>query len=119
MREVVVTFEGKTVCVAEVADGFWRRGVGLLGRQTLPEGHGLLIQRCGSMHTWFMRFAIDVAYLTEDGVVTETRRDLRPFRVSFGGKGTRDALELPTGTLARLGIERDCRLELRPVTREG
>ena len=62
-----------------------------------------------------MRFAIDVAYLAEDGVVTKTRRDLRPFRVSFGGKGTRDVLELPSGTLARLGIERGCRLELQSV----
>ena len=119
MLEVVVMFNGKPVCVAEAADSFLSRGVGLLGRRTLLERRGLLIQRCGSIHTWFMRFAIDVVYLGKDGVVTKTRRDMQPFRMSFGGKGTLDVLELPAGTIARLGIERGCSLELRPVTRKG
>jgi uncharacterized membrane protein (UPF0127 family) len=49
-----------------------------------------------------MRFPIDLLYL-QDGLVVAMQPDLAPWRISFGPPGA-DALELPAGTLARLGV---------------
>jgi hypothetical protein len=38
----------------------WTRMVGLLGHATLPPGEGVYLRPCGAVHTWFMRFPIDV-----------------------------------------------------------
>ncbi len=46
-----------------VADTFWTRFRGLLGRRYLTEDEGLLIQPAGSVHSFFMRFRIDVVFL--------------------------------------------------------
>lgn len=89
----------------EVADGWWRRAVGLLGRRELPEGHGLLLRPCRSIHTWFMRFPIDVVYLDESGQVLKVAPDVRAWRFSAGPRHTRMALELRSGESERLGIE--------------
>src|SRR5215204_7088823 len=46
---------------ADIAKNVWTRGKGLLGRRGLPEGEGLVIEPCSSIHTLFMAFPIDVA----------------------------------------------------------
>lgn len=51
----------------EVAESFFSRFLGLMGRAELPPSRGLLIPRCKSVHTWFMRFPIDVVFLTDRG----------------------------------------------------
>jgi len=79
----------------------WSRLVGLLNRNHLPEGEGLLIVPCSSVHTFFMRFPIDVAFLDRKGRVLKVFMSVPPFRLLLGGPGARMALELPSGTLAR------------------
>ncbi len=96
------TLDDGTVLVAdlEVARTFRARSLGLLGRRGLPEGHGLLIPRCGSVHMFGMRFAIDVVFLDDEGVVVKVVENLRPWRMAVSS-GTQ-ALELPAGTVARI-----------------
>jgi uncharacterized protein len=94
----------------EVADGWWRRAVGLLGRRDLPEGQGLLLRPCRSIHTWFMRFPIDVVYLDDSGQVLKVAPNVRAWRFSAGPRHTRMALELRSGECERLGIEAGSRL---------
>jgi hypothetical protein len=89
--------------------------VGLLGRKELPEGHGLWIRPCKSIHTFFMRFPIDVAYVSSDGSVVKTCSRLRPFRLSMGGRGAHSVLELPAGSLERAGLKVGDRLSYSPV----
>ena len=50
----------------EVADNFVKRFLGLMGRKNLPQGQGLLITNCNSIHMCFMKFPIDVIYIDED-----------------------------------------------------
>jgi uncharacterized membrane protein (UPF0127 family) len=96
-----------------IADGPLTRLRGLLGRPSLPDGEGLLLRPSGSIHTWFMRFAIDVVFLDEDGTVLRLRADLGPWRMVMQ-RGARAVLELPAGTLARHGgVGLGDRLELR------
>ena len=86
-----------------VADRWWRRAIGLLGRDALGAGEGLLLKPCGSVHTLGMRLSIDVAFLDDDGCVVSTRPSLTPGRVAVGGSAARAALELEAGTLDYTG----------------
>ena len=55
---------------------------GLLGRDGLPKGTALVLAPCGSVHTWFMRFTIDVIFCDREGRVLKTAVGLRPWRMS-------------------------------------
>ena len=57
------------------------RLLGLALLKALPPGHALLIPRCRSVHTFGMRFAIDVVFLDESGRPLEAERGVRPGRV--------------------------------------
>ena len=102
--QVLVRASGRDLCVVEVADSHVARAVGLLGRKELPMGRGIWIKPCKSIHTFFLKFAIDVAYIDAEGTVVKTCAHLRPFRISIGGRRAQSALELPSGflELARL-----------------
>ena len=106
------------VCEAEVAENPWTRGWGLLGRRGLPEGRGLWIRPCKSVHTFFMRFTIDVVYLTKDGQVCKVCPKVRPFRFSSGGRKAYSVLEAPGGSLERWGITVGDTLSMTPVVVE-
>jgi uncharacterized protein len=94
-----------------VADGFLTRLRGLLGRRELPRDEGLLINPCSSIHTWFMRFPIDVVFLDRDLRVVRVAADVGPWRLRWG-RGARQVLELAAGEAAARGIGVGDRLEL-------
>lgn len=84
------------VARAEVADSFGTRFLGLMGRKELPPDGGLLLKRCGSIHTCFMRFTIDVIYLSADLTVI-TQETIQPWKLGKAVKGAKHVLELPEG----------------------
>jgi uncharacterized membrane protein (UPF0127 family) len=75
------------------------RAVGLLTRSSLEPGEALWIVPSRGVHTWGMRFTIDVLALDEAGTVIDCVSNLRPWRVRLPRKGTAGVLELPAGTL--------------------
>lgn len=85
---------------ARTARGFWSRLTGLLGRSSLEAGEALVLEPCNSVHTAFMRFAIDVLYVDRSGRVVKAVSELKPFRVSGVLHGARSVIELPSGTIA-------------------
>lgn len=88
----------------EWADSFLRRFVGLLGRAGLAPGAALVIEPCTSVHMFFMRFSIDVAFLAGDGEVLAVYHGLAPWRISgFHARAAR-AVELPAGALKAHGV---------------
>ena len=98
-----------------LANTFFSRFHGLMLRKALQPDQGLLITRCPSVHSLFMRFAIDVIYLDQSGLVTRCTPHLKPWRASAGrsrlaGHATAHALELPAGSIQRLHIETGSRL---------
>jgi uncharacterized membrane protein (UPF0127 family) len=89
------------------------RAVGLLSRRFLHEGEGLLITPCRGVHTWFMRFAIDLVALNRDGVVVDAVSELGPWRIRLPRPGGINVLELPAGSLSRTKTEVGHRIEMK------
>ena len=82
-----------------VADTWQMRTKGLIGRSKLDSGEGLLIKNCKAIHTWFMRFPIDVVFMDKNYCVVKTISQLKPFRLAFGGRSAQHTLELPSDTI--------------------
>jgi hypothetical protein len=82
-----------------LADHFWPRFVGLQFRAGLPQGTGLLLLPCRSVHTCFLRFPIDLACLDGRGRVVEVRKHLRPWRAAIAPAGTHAILETTAGEI--------------------
>ncbi len=76
---------------------------GLLGRSGLESGEGLLLQPASSVHTFFMRFAIDVVFLSRDGEVLKVADRVPPWRTA-AARGAKTVIELAAGEAGRCGI---------------
>lgn len=87
-----------------VADTFRSRLLGLLARPPLQPGEGLLIRPCKSVHTWGMKYPIDVAFIDRDWRVVQAVHALVPWRGTSFFRRAEMALELPAGTLAATGL---------------
>ena len=89
---------GAVICArCTVADTTVSRLRGLLGRDELAADEGLLLTPESSVHTWFMRFPIDVVFLDADLTILGLRECLPAWRLA-GHRGARAVLELPAGT---------------------
>jgi len=76
------------------------RRKGLLGRECLNDGEGLWIVPCEAVHTFGMRFAIDLVYLDRKHRVIKTRSQVRPWRVSTC-LTAHSVIELAPGTIRK------------------
>jgi len=110
-RETFVATEAK------LADGYFSRLVGLLGktRRWARPGHGLWIMPSHGVHTIGMLFAIDLVFLDRDGRVVHTQEYVRPFRISRVTLKAQSVLELPPYTVFRSGTQVGDRLEIGRV----
>jgi uncharacterized membrane protein (UPF0127 family) len=91
----------------EIANSLLTRLIGLMGRPVLALGQGMLIKRSGnSIHTCFMKFPIDVAFVSKAGVVVYLKENIKPWRMIVAPmlKST-DCLELPAGALKQNDIQ--------------
>ena len=82
---------------------------GLLGRRGLESGEGLLLRPASSVHTFFMRFAIDVIFVGREGEVLKVAKGVPPWRTA-AARGARAVVELPAGEAGRRGIRAGDRL---------
>ena len=85
---------------------------GLLGRDRLERGDGLLLRPASSIHTFFMRFPIDAVWLDRNLLVVGVTHDIAPWRTA-AQRGSKAVLELPAGEAAALGLEAGERLFLK------
>jgi uncharacterized membrane protein (UPF0127 family) len=86
-----------------IADQWWLRLRGLLGRPELPAGEGLLLHPCRAVHMLGMRFPLDVAFRDADGTVVAVYHNLPPGARTGWHRAAATALELPAGTLQASG----------------
>lgn len=87
------------------------RRKGLLGREGLAAQSALLIAPSSGIHTFFMRFAIDVVFVARDGAVKKTYEQLNPWRIAIA-VGAYAVIELPAGALRAADTHRKDLLQL-------
>jgi uncharacterized membrane protein (UPF0127 family) len=83
----------------EVADSAASKVRGLLGRDCLADGQGLLFKSCGSLHTFFMQFPIDIIFADKNGKVLKAPEAVRPFKLVAAPLRAYYAVELPVGAI--------------------
>ncbi|PYR46150.1 MAG: hypothetical protein DMF95_19100 [Acidobacteria bacterium] len=88
---------------------------GLLGRHALERHTALVLAPCQAIHTWFMRFAIDVLFVRKDGTVLEVLPGVRPWRIALSLRAFA-VIELAAGVAAASETRAGDRLEV--VARE-
>jgi uncharacterized membrane protein (UPF0127 family) len=104
MTELVRKTNGALVCEnLIVADKPWTRLRGLLGRKGLPAGEGMFLRPAGSVHTAFMRFAIDVVFLDKSLRVLKIEPNVVPWR-AVGCRGAKAVIELSSGEFSRQNV---------------
>jgi len=96
-----------------VAHSFGQRLFGLAGIRCLPAGCALLIPRCDSVHTAWMRFPIDVVFLDADGAPIRVVSALRPWRMATCRSAVA-VVETPAGGSRAFGYR-----AVEPVGRDG
>jgi len=101
---------------AERASNVWQRGLGLMGRHSLPEGYGLIIDPCKSIHMWFIRLSIDVCHVDGDHRVVRVLHAIQPWRIGPIVWKSRYVVELPAGTARITGTEQGDQLRLVDLT---
>ena len=88
-----------------LADSLLKRMKGLLGRDKLLNGEALWIKPCMSIHTFFMKFPIDIVFLNRRNQIIAAIRNLRPNRITRMYPKTTGVLELPAGVLEATDTE--------------
>lgn len=94
-----------------LANGFWTRLRGLLGRPALEDGQGLLIAPSRGVHMYGMKYPLDVLLLDSTGTVVALYPELSPGERTKVHKDARFALELPVGSIGRTETEEGDALE--------
>jgi uncharacterized membrane protein (UPF0127 family) len=96
--------------IEKAGSGATRRK-GLLGRDGLGPGEGLWIVPCESVHTFFMRFAIDLVYLDRKHRVRKVRHAVGAWRLS-ACFSAHSVIELPAGTVKATETQKGDQIEI-------
>jgi hypothetical protein len=98
------TTRGTTLATnAQLASSYWSRFWGLMLKTRVPDGGGILLTKSSSIHSFFMLMRFDAVFLDDDGRVIKVVHRMRPWWVSFGGKGSKHTLELASGAVEPSG----------------
>ena len=88
----------------KIANSFFTRLAGLMFQKKLPQGTGLLLVPCNSVHMCFMRFSIDVIYLDKDYKIIEIVKNLKPWIGLSLYSQAWATLEMTAGEAERCGL---------------
>jgi uncharacterized membrane protein (UPF0127 family) len=118
LRVLNLTRNTELASCMEVADSAAKRNKGLLGRESLSPGEGLWIIPCEAVHTFWMRFPIDLVYLDGKNRIRKLTGEVPPWRLS-GCLWARSVLELPAGTIRGTQTQPGDTLEFSDVSLTG
>ncbi len=110
--QVINQTRGTTICLAaSLADTSRTRLFGLLGQGSLSPDAGLLIRPSSGVHTWGMRFAIDIIAMDAQSCILGLWQSVGPWKIRGLSLKTRSVLELAPGTIAASRSEVGDKLE--------
>lgn len=87
-----------------LADSFWSRMKGLMGKKDLPEDEGLLLVPCNSVHSMFMRFPIDLLFLNRELRVIKIIDRFKPWKATPIIRDCYQVVELKAGVASKKGV---------------
>ncbi|KXB01714.1 hypothetical protein AKJ44_02190 [candidate division MSBL1 archaeon SCGC-AAA261F17] len=101
----------------ELANSFWKRFRGLMLKGSFWSGQALVFPfskpKRYSIHTFFMRFPIDLLYLDQELEVIESRKELSPWKIHKSGEEASILVELPPGRIEEANVRVDDELDFR------
>jgi len=113
VRQVYLFQDGKRLLgPLDLAETLWERTRGLIGRDAIEGRRGMVIPRCGLIHTCFVRFPIDAVFLSRDGTVVKVKSNMKPWRAS-GTLFANRTVEIRAGLAGELGLRAGRKVELR------
>jgi uncharacterized membrane protein (UPF0127 family) len=110
-----VTRQSVVATDVRMADHYFSRLMGLMGKPGLPAGHGLWITPCSDIHSCFMRFEFDAIFVDKQHKVLHLVERMKPWRVSKIVRGSKAVLELPAGAVAESGTQLGDLIELQEI----
>ncbi len=102
---------------ADIADTSAKRRTGLLKHTGLEPGEGLWIAPCEGVHTFGMKFAIDVLFLNKKKKILKVRPNMVRRRMALSLRA-HSVLELPAGTIEATGTAKGDQLEFEKYGEE-
>jgi uncharacterized membrane protein (UPF0127 family) len=97
----------------QIAENVFHRLKGLIGRDTIAVGEALWIKPCNSIHTFLMRFPIDVIFLNRNNMVIAFKKNLQPNRLTRLYFKAVSVLELPAGAIDATDTEIGDKIEFK------
>lgn len=79
------------------AESFYLRFTGFMFKE--EAGYALFFKNCRSIHTFFMRFDLDIIYLDKYNKVIKIIKQLKPFKIALPVKGTVSIMEIPSNMI--------------------
>jgi len=102
----------------DIADTSEKRTTGLLKHKELRAGEGLWIVPCEGVHTFFMKFALDLVYIDKKHIVRKAVANVVPWRLSMC-LPAHSIVELPAGTIEPSATRKGDQLAFEPVESES
>jgi uncharacterized membrane protein (UPF0127 family) len=96
----------------KVAENFFTRSVGLLSRKYISENEALIIKPCCSIHTFFMKFEIDVLFVGANGKVISLYENVKPWRILPIHLKSQYVIELCAGQIRAKSINKNDNIEI-------
>ena len=94
--------------VVSRAGNWLSKGIGVIGMPDLPAGQGLWLPGVTAVHTWFVRFPLDLLFLDGRGVAVKVAHNVRPWISLVCSPGAEGVVELGAGTLRVGAPEANC-----------
>ncbi len=108
MEKIIVKNKPITICNnLKRCNTFYSRLRGLMFSNNMDNYDGILITPCNSIHTFFMKYSIDVVFLTKDYKIVKIIRNLKPWRMTFVYFNSFQVLEIMSGSLPNSITEQD------------
>ncbi|MES9970360.1 MAG: DUF192 domain-containing protein [Candidatus Thiodiazotropha sp.] len=98
----------------QMADSYFSRLRGLMGKKSMGDTGGLLLKKCSAVHTIGMRYTLDLVFMDKSGKVLKCTEGVKPFRTA-SARGAYYTLELNQGMIQKQDIKVDDRFELNAV----
>lgn len=95
-----------------IANSFWPRMKGLMGKKDLAEDEGLLLVPCNSVHSMFMRFPIDLLFLDRELKIIRIIERFKPWKATPIFRDCYQVVELRSGIVVKKGVSIKDELEI-------